>query len=425
LSFFLSAGLIVFYAKFQQLQLNYFYLTAFIIAILLVVPVFSWFGIYQPLRVQSLFKHLSRLCLAVLCVMLLLATIGFATKTSINFSRVWFFSWFILTLILLALFRVVLLVLLRTMRKHGWNQRQVLIVGAGAMAAKLISEVQSALWSGLNITAILDNNSQDLTAYIREHKVDEVWLTLPFKEEQSAADLVQALADTMVTIRYFPDMLTFNARHYFPTEVFGLTAINLVFSPMLGINRFIKAIEDRIFALLFLVLLSPLFLIIALLVKLSSKGPVFYQQERMSWNGKKFTMLKFRTMPLNVEETTGAVWSQAKEIRATKIGALLRKTSLDELPQFINVLCGDMSIVGPRPERPIFVKEFKQQIPHYMQKHQVKAGITGWAQINGWRGNSSLEKRIESDLFYIENWSLWFDIKIMALTLVKGMVNKR
>jgi putative colanic acid biosynthesis UDP-glucose lipid carrier transferase len=193
---------------------------------------------------------------------------------------------------------------------------------------------------------------------------------------------------------------------------------------MVGLNRLIKAFEDRLLASVILLLLSPLFLLIAMAIKVTSKGPVFYTQKRVSWNGKEFNMLKFRSMPQNAETETGPVWATAGEQRATKIGAFLRKTSLDELPQFMNVLCGDMSIVGPRPERKFFVEQFKEQIPGYMQKHLVKAGITGWAQVNGWRGNTSLEKRIQYDLYYIENWSLALDIKIIFLTFFRGFVNK-
>jgi putative colanic acid biosynthesis UDP-glucose lipid carrier transferase len=163
---------------------------------------------------------------------------------------------------------------------------------------------------------------------------------------------------------------------------------------------------------------------IAIAIKLTSKGPVFYRQKRVGWNGKEFEMLKFRSMPENAESSSGPVWATENENRATRVGTFLRKTSLDEFPQFINVLKGDMSIVGPRPERQCFVDQFKNEIPGYMQKHLVKAGITGWAQVNGWRGNTSLEKRIEYDLYYIENWSLAFDLKIIFLTILHGFVNK-
>jgi putative colanic acid biosynthesis UDP-glucose lipid carrier transferase len=204
----------------------------------------------------------------------------------------------------------------------------------------------------------------------------------------------------------------------------GLPIVSLSASPMDGTNRFVKAFEDRILAFIILLLITPVMLLIAIGVKLSSSGPVFFKQERLGWNGDVFTMFKFRSMPVDVEQDTGAIWAKAGEKRATKFGSFLRRTSLDELPQFINVLKGDMSIVGPRPERAIFVDKFKDEIPDYMQKHLVKAGVTGWAQINGWRGDTDLTKRIEYDMYYIENWSLWFDLKIIFMSVFKGFVHK-
>jgi len=192
----------------------------------------------------------------------------------------------------------------------------------------------------------------------------------------------------------------------------------------LDFRRGIKRIIDILFSALLLIIASPLLLLIAILVKLSSRGPVFYRQERMGLNGLNFKMLKFRSMPVNAEAESGAVWAKAGENRATGVGAFLRKTSLDELPQFINVLKGDMSVVGPRPERPVFIEEFRGKVPKYMLRHKMKAGITGWAQVNGWRGDTSIEKRIEFDLYYIQNWSLRLDLKIMLMTLWRGFVNE-
>jgi putative colanic acid biosynthesis UDP-glucose lipid carrier transferase len=203
------------------------------------------------------------------------------------------------------------------------------------------------------------------------------------------------------------------------TEIAGLPVINLTDSPLDGANRVLKKLEDVFISFVVLVLASPLLALIAIGVKLSSPGPVFYRQERVTWNGERFTILKFRTMPVGAERATGPVWSSRDENRATRFGAFLRRTSLDELPQFFNTLRGEMSIVGPRPERPEFVEQFRRDIPGYMQKHLVKAGITGWAQVNDFRGDSDLRGRIECDLYYIENWSLWFDLRIMALTLVQ------
>jgi len=227
----------------------------------------------------------------------------------------------------------------------------------------------------------------------------------------------------MCDIRLIPDLYGLHLINHSISTISGMSVINLSVTPMDGLNRWIKAAEDKILASLILIFTSPLLLLLGIVVKLSSPGPVIYAQERVSWNGKMFLMYKFRTMPACAEQATGPVWASRGERRATPVGAFLRKTSIDELPQFWNVLKGDMSIVGPRPERPVFVEQFRDEIPRYMQKHKVKGGITGWAQVNGWRGDTDLEKRIEHDIFYIDNWSLWLDLKIIFFTAFRGMVH--
>ena len=225
------------------------------------------------------------------------------------------------------------------------------------------------------------------------------------------------LREHAVEIRFVPDIYSFHLLNHSVTEVAGLPVISLTETPMSGINRVVKAVEDYVLVTVLLLLAAPAMLLIAIGVKLSSKGPVFYRQERVTWNGERFVMLKFRTMPVDAEAQSGPVWTRRGERRATPFGVLLRRTSLDELPQFLNVLHGEMSLVGPRPERPEFVERFRQEIPGYMQKHLVKAGITGWAQVNDLRGDSDLAQRIQYDLYYIDNWSLWFDLRILVLTL--------
>jgi exopolysaccharide biosynthesis polyprenyl glycosylphosphotransferase len=207
-------------------------------------------------------------------------------------------------------------------------------------------------------------------------------------------------------------------------ELGGLAFISLQGSPVYGWDRVLKRGLDILAAVTLLLVLSPIFAAITILVKLTSRGPVLYRQERMGLDGETFSMLKFRSMRVNAEEESGPVWARPGDQRRTRLGALLRATSLDELPQLWNVLKGEMSLVGPRPERPVFIEEFRKRIPKYMLRHMMKAGMTGWAQVNGWRGDSSLEKRIEFDLYYIEHWSLWFDLKILWLTLWKGLVSR-
>ena len=232
------------------------------------------------------------------------------------------------------------------------------------------------------------------------------------------------IGDEMVSIMVIPDLFEFATLRGGIGEFEGMPIISLRDTPLYGWNIVIKRVADIVLSLIIILITSPLMLGISLLIKATSRGPVFYSQERMGLDGKIFNMLKFRTMTIEAEKETGPVWAAKDDFRRTSIGSFLRKTSLDELPQFFNVLKGDMSIVGPRPERKFFIQQFRDKIPKYMLRHKMKAGITGWAQISGWRGNTSLEKRIECDLYYIENWSLRLDLEIMWLTILRGLINK-
>jgi len=229
--------------------------------------------------------------------------------------------------------------------------------------------------------------------------------------------ILDLLRNSAVEVRFVPDIFGFHLVNHSLTEVAGLPVLSLTATPMAGFARIAKAIEDHLLAAVFLVVALPFMLAIAIGIKLTSRGPVLYRQSRVTWNGAQFPMLKFRTMPVGTEAASGAVWSRHGDDRATAFGNFLRRTSLDELPQLFNVLKGEMSLVGPRPERPEFVTRFREEIPGYMQKHLVKAGITGWAQVNDLRGDSDLALRIQYDLYYVEHWSPWFDLRILALTL--------
>jgi putative colanic acid biosynthesis UDP-glucose lipid carrier transferase len=222
---------------------------------------------------------------------------------------------------------------------------------------------------------------------------------------------------TSTVIRFVPDIYGFHLLNHSITEIAGMPVLNLTDTPMTDVRFAWKALEDKLIGALLLVVTLPLVVAIAIGVKLSSRGPVIYSQERVTWNGRRFAMYKFRTMPVDAELQSGPVWSSRDEARATPLGRVLRRYSLDELPQLFNVLRGEMSLVGPRPERPEFVARFRDGVPGYMQKHLVKAGITGWAQVNDLRGDSDLALRIQYDLYYVEHWSPWFDLRILALTL--------
>ena len=246
-----------------------------------------------------------------------------------------------------------------------------------------------------------------------EEEVDQVWISLPHSEEETIRRVISALDGSVAEIRYVPDIFEYQLMHHSLTEIAGVPVVNISYSAINGMNKGVKAVEDFILVMVLLVIASPVMLLIAVGVKLSSPGPVFYRQRRIGWNGVEFTMYKFRSMPVEAEEKSGPVWASKVDNRATRFGSFLRKTSLDELPQLLNVLQGKMSLIGPRPERPMFVEKYKDEVPHYMRKHLVKAGLTGWAQVHGWRGNTCLHTRIEHDLYYIENWSSGWILKLL------------
>jgi len=257
----------------------------------------------------------------------------------------------------------------------------------------------------------------DIGSFLGRTDIDQIVVALPLEDQQTLPEIMNQLQDSLVDIKIIPDLYQFASIGGAIEEFEGLPVISLQECPLDGINLFTKRTVDLVVASLLLLVLSPLMSIIALLVKLTSRGPVLFKQERVSFDGTPFRIIKFRTMYLDAE-SGGPGWTKPGDDRVTPLGRFLRSTSLDELPQLLNVLKGDMSIVGPRPERPVFIREFRQHIPRYMLRHKVPAGMTGWAQVHGWRGDTSIDKRIEYDLYYIENWSIFLDIKILFLTLL-------
>jgi Undecaprenyl-phosphate glucose phosphotransferase len=270
----------------------------------------------------------------------------------------------------------------------------------------------------------LIGNQEELVGMVRSGEIDQVFVTFPLQEAARLADVQDWLGDEPVTLFYVPDLGEFAKLRGRIEEFEDLQIVTLQASPLDGWNTILKRAVDLLFGFLTLILFSPLMALIALAIKLTSPGPVLYRQERMGLDGNRFQMLKFRTMVDDAEKSTGPVWATRNDSRVTWLGYWLRRTSLDELPQLINVLRGEMSLVGPRPERPPLIDQFRKSIPKYMLRHKVKAGMTGWAQINGWRGNTSLERRIEHDIDYIEHWSLRRDLKILALTLMRGFLHR-
>jgi putative colanic acid biosynthesis UDP-glucose lipid carrier transferase len=293
--------------------------------------------------------------------------------------------------------------------------------------------LSAATWSGFNVLGFYDDDEAKRGTRIEGREVlgdcdavagdvprrgiDQVWIALPLRAEERIKEILTTLQTQAVEVRFLPDIYGFHLLNHSLREVAGFPIISLNETPFEGVAGVVKRIEDIVLGTLLLVAVSPFMAVIALGVRLSSPGPVLFRQTRVTWNGEHFEMLKFRSMPVGAEAHTGPTWASPGEARATRFGAFLRRHSLDELPQLFNVLGGEMSLVGPRPERPEFVSRFRSEIPGYMQKHLVKAGITGWAQVNDLRGDTDLRERIRHDLYYIENWSLWFDLRIVFLTI--------
>lgn len=351
-----------------------------------------------------------------------------------SLSRATLGLFFVFATVGLVFTRIVLRSTLHQLRRRGWNQRHLIIVGDGALADSIESRLKlrpelgfkSAGFvcvSGISKTQKKLGELSELGSILNSTEPDVVIISLRNQDGSQLDGILKELGNHNVSVRIVPDVSHYSILGFEVEEFEGLPVIAINESPLQGWNRVLKRVSDIVYALSALVIFSIPMTVIALLIRFGSRGPILYSQERMGLDGRVFKMWKFRSMRTDAEVQSGAVWAQANDSRVTWIGRILRKTSLDELPQLFNVLVGDMSCVGPRPERPVFVDQFKSQIPGYMLRHKVKAGMTGWAQINGFRGNTSLEGRIQFDLYYITNWSLGLDLKIMFMTIFKGFVS--
>jgi Undecaprenyl-phosphate glucose phosphotransferase len=328
---------------------------------------------------------------------------------------------------------------LERMWAAGYNVRRVLVAGAGELGQTVAETILAHRELGYRVVGFLDDGPArpsltgvpvlgtlaDVTAVAAAHNVDQLYIALPLEEHAKLLQLIKSVSNECLDLKVVPDLIQYATIQAALEDLDGIPIISLNEVPLRGWSSMLKRGMDMVLGVLLLVVFSPLFALIAALIKLKGgSGPIFYHQERMSLDGKTFLMWKFRSMADGAEQKTGPVWASAEDPRRTPIGIWLRRYNVDELPQLINVVLGDMSLVGPRPERPPFVRQFKERIPQYMLRHRVKSGITGWAQVNGWRGNTSIEKRIEYDLYYIENWSLLLDVKILILTLFRGFGQK-
>jgi len=325
----------------------------------------------------------------------------------------------------------------RALRARGVNQSHALIVGTGRLARRTVSTLRMVPWSGIQPVGYVEDvpwrrttdlpilgSIAELPELVQRHHIEHVFVALPLNRYTDARRVFAVLGQTTADVQLVADIPEFASLAFHTTHLHGMTIISLRENPHYGLNIIIKRSMDIILSLIAIIILAPLMAVIALLIKITSPGPILYRQERCGLNGRPFQMLKFRTMHVDAEKD-GPQMTRPNDPRRTRLGAFLRATNLDELPQLFNVLRGDMSLVGPRPERPVFVQQFQKTIPNYMARHTVKAGMTGWAQINGWRGNSSLRRRVQFDLYYITHWNPLFDLRILFLTIWRMLFGRQ
>lgn len=397
--------------------------------------IFPSVGVYRSWRGGSVIDLLGRVVLAwVLTVVLVFAFLHLWRPDPMP-SRLWLLAWASAVGLTLVASRVTLYGLLRFLRRRGWNHRRVVLIGSESGVNELLLRSQKATWSGFDIIATIPlQNPEDagervtalelLIDTLDEGSVQELWIAAALRQEPLVREVIERVGHYPVNIRYAPDLFALRLLNHSVSDVLGILMLDLSSTPMTGMNRVIKAVEDRVLAFLILVTISPLLLVIAIAVKLSSPGPVLFKQVRHGWDGREIKVYKFRSMVVHSEPPGECTQATREDCRVTWVGRFLRRTSLDELPQFYNVLQGRMSIVGPRPHAVAHNEYYQDRVDRYLLRNRVKPGITGWAQVNGLRGETDtiekMQRRVEYDLYYIENWSLWFDLKIIFLTLFRG-----
>ncbi|HYB69705.1 MAG TPA: undecaprenyl-phosphate glucose phosphotransferase [Candidatus Bathyarchaeia archaeon] len=397
---------------------------------------FRAFDLYRPRRIGSHLSEAADLAKASSVGALVLVAIMTFFFRHYDYSRVVIVYFWLLSIAVVWFSRAAFREVLRFARRRGYNLRHAIVVGDGASVRAVLERFQSRPDVGIKVVGVVGDDKDtslgvpwlggyaDLRAVLDAREVDHVMLALAHEEYSRLPGLLDAINDEPVAIHVVPDVFRFTSLRGGVEDFEGIPFIHLRDSPLHGWNQIAKRIFDVVFSVAALAVLAPLLLLIAGAVKLTSPGPVLYRQERMGLDGQRFSMLKFRTMRPDAEAQSGPMWAPAGDSRRTALGAFLRRFSLDELPQFLNVLRGQMSVVGPRPERPVFVERFRRTVPGYMLRHKVKSGITGWAQVHGLRGNTSLEKRIQYDLEYIEQWSFWLDLKTIVLTVVRVLFDR-
>lgn len=413
------------------------FLIPFLIMIPIYIIIYDFNRLYNSERMMFLSNEIWNIVVSNFIGIIIFVGVLFVSK-QIHYSRKLLLIFYITSTLLTCIERIIFRKIIRKLRKNGYNKKYTIFIGYSSSTDKFYDLIKKNKHWGYSVCGIFDDYKEDyeelkylgkiklLEDYLEANReVEEIIITLEIKEYDKLKEIIEVCEKMGVRAQIIPSYTKYFPAKPYVEEIGGIPLINLRYIPLDNIvNRFVKRAVDVIGSLIALLLASPIILIVALLIKLTSKGDIIFKQERIGLNKKPFIMYKFRSMKMQNPEDEKKNWTVKNDSRKTKIGTFIRKTSIDELPQFFNVLKGDMSLIGPRPERPQYVEKFKDEIPKYMVKHQVRPGITGWAQVNGWRGDTSIEKRIECDIYYIENWSFMFDIKIIILTFVKGFVNK-
>jgi Undecaprenyl-phosphate glucose phosphotransferase len=408
----------------------------------LIVNAIGYFvGFYSSKRKKRFSFEAFKIIQVQMTSLLILLSLLFLIK-EVDFSRSFLLIFTVNNVLFMGLYRYIIKILLKMFRKKGYNKQFILILGAGSLGRRFHQTVLEHPELGFEVIGFLDDfrtqhehkyrhykpiigKIDDLEKVLENYLIDEVIIALPLDAHRKYPSIISACEKAGVRTLIIPDFFDFLPSRPYIDNFADIPLINVRDIPLDELrNRMFKRMFDIAFSLVAIILTLPLMIVIAVGIKLTSPGPIIFKQERVGMNRRTFMMYKFRTMKVSSQEVSDTQWTTANDPRKTKFGSFLRKTSLDELPQFFNVLKGDMSVVGPRPERPYFVEQFKEEIPKYMVKHHVRPGITGWAQANGLRGDTSIEDRILHDIFYIENWTLLFDIKIILKTIVNGFVNK-
>lgn len=398
-------------------------------------------GLYSPKRKKGFSFEAVKIIQIHFVSLFVLLSMLFVMK-EVDFSRSYLLIFLVSNIVLIGMYRYFVKVGLKILRRNGYNKQFILIIGAGELGRKFHKTVKQNPEMGFEVVGFLDDfrkghdelqtnlspiigQIKDLDIILDDRIIDEVIIALPLSAHNKYGQIIDVCEKAGVRTLIIPDFFdVLPARPYLDTFA-DIPLINVRDIPLDELsNRMFKRLFDIGFSLVAILLTVPLMLAISISIKLTSPGPILFKQERVGMNRRTFMMYKFRTMKVSTSQISDTQWTTANDPRKTKFGTFLRKTSLDELPQFFNVLKGDMSVVGPRPERPFFVEQFKEEIPKYMVKHHVRPGITGWAQANGLRGDTSIEDRILHDIFYIENWTLLFDIRIILKTIINGFINK-